>query len=144
MRFLRNLLFRLRALVRPGAMERELQDEFEFHLEMETQKLVRGGLPPHEAARQARLRFGVTTAERERTRDSWGIAMVRDFLADLRHAFRQFRRKPAFSALGILTLALGLGATVGLTGVVRSVLIRPLPVSDEASLRVLWSSFNWR
>ena len=144
MRFLRNLLFRLRALLRPGAMEQELNEELAFHMEMEEKKLSAIGHQPSEAKRIAQLHFGSQVAERERARDSWGITMVRDFLADLRHAFRQFRRKPAFSALGILTLALGLGATVGLTGVVRSVLIRPLPVTDEASLRVLWSSFNWR
>ena len=144
MRFLGTLLFRLRALVRPGAMERELQDEFAFHIEMETKKLISEGLPPHDAARQARLRFGGTAAERERTRDNWGITMIRDFLADLRHAFRQLRRRPAFSALGILTLALGLGATVGLSGVVRSVLLRPLPVTDEASLRIFYFSGSWR
>jgi putative ABC transport system permease protein len=125
-------------------MERELREEFAFHLEMETRKLVAQGRSPADAAREAGLRFGGQVAERERARDSWGIAVIRDFGADLRHAFRQFRRKPAFSALGILTLALGLGATVGLSGVVRSVLIRPLPVTDESTLRVFWSSWNWR
>ena len=144
MRFLRNLLFRLRALVRPRAMEQELNEEFAFHMEMEEKKLAAIGHQPSEAKRLAQLRFGSQVAERERARDSWGITMVRDFLADLRHAFRQFRRRPAFSALGILTLALGLGATVGLAGVTRSVLLRPLPVSDEASLRILYFSGSWR
>ena len=144
MRFLRNLFFRLRAIVRPRAMERELSDEFAFHLEMETRKLVAQGLSPEEAARQAAARFGGPVAERERARDSWGIGVVRDFAADLRHAFRQFRRNPGFSLLGILTLALGLGATVGLSGVVRSLLIRPLPVTDEAAIHVFWSDYNWR
>jgi predicted permease len=144
MRFLRNVLFRLRALVRPRTVERELHEEFAFHLEMETRKLVTQGRSPGDAAREAGLRFGGQVAERERARDSWGIGVIRDFGADLRHALRQFRRRPAFSALGILTLALGLGATVGLSGVVRSVLIRPLPVADESTLRVFWSSWNWR
>ena len=144
MRFLRNLLFRLRALLRPRAMERELNEEFAFHVEMEEKKLSALGHQPSEARRLAQLHFGSQVAERERARDSWGITMLRDFLADLRHAFRQFRRRPAFSALGILTLALGLGATVGLAGVTRSVLLRPLPVADEASLRILYFSGSWR
>ena len=143
MRPLRNLLFRLRALLRPGTMERELEEEFAFHIEMEEQKLLASGYPPAEAARRARLNFGYQTAERERARDSWGITMIRDLLADLRHAFRQMRRRPAFSVLGILTLGLGLGATVGLAGVARSVLLRPLPVADEASLRIFYFPMSW-
>jgi predicted permease len=144
MRFLRDLLFRLRALLRPRAMERELREEFAHHLELETRKLIAQGLAPEAAAREAALRFGGQAAERERARDSWGISWLRDGLADVRHAFRQMRRRPGFSALGILTLGLGLGATIGLSGVVRSVLLRPLPVHDEASLRVFWASYNWR
>jgi putative ABC transport system permease protein len=144
MRPLRDLLFRLRALFRPGTMERDLKDEFAFHLEMETRKLLSQGLAPEAAAREARLRFGGQAAERERARGSWGITLLRDFLADLRHAVRQLRRRPAFSFLGILTLALGIGATVGLSGVVRSVLIRPLPVTDEATLRVFYFTQSWR
>ncbi len=144
MRLFRNLFFRLRALVRPNAMERELQDEFAFHIEMETRKLVAQGHTPAAAAREARSRFGGRASEGERARESWGINVVRDFGADLRHAFRQFKRKPGFSALGILTLALGLGATVGLTGVVRSILIRPLPVTEESRIRVFWAPFEWR
>jgi len=144
MRLVRNLLFRLRALLRPRTMERELREEFAFHLEMETRKLLAQGRSPAAAKREAQLQFGGQAAERERARDSWGIGLVRDFAADLRHTVRQLRRNPAFSLLGIVTLALGLGATVGLSGVVRSVLIRPLPVRDETTLRVLWSSWNWR
>ncbi|HEU5219008.1 MAG TPA: ABC transporter permease, partial [Gemmatimonadales bacterium] len=144
MRFLRNLVFRLRAVLFPRAMERELRDEFAFHLDMETRKLIAQGMTPAAAAREAHSRFGGQAAERERTRDSWGIGVLRDFLADLRHAVRQLRRKPGYSILGILTLALGLGATVGLSGVVRSILIRPLPVTDEQHIRVFWAPYDWR
>lgn len=144
MRLLRNVLFRLRALVRPGTMERELDEEFAFHVDMEERKLLETGYQPAAARQEALRRFGAQTAERERARDSWGITMIRDMLADLRHAFRQMRRRPAFSLLGILTLGLGLGATVGLAGVARSVLLRPLPVRDEGSIRIFYFPMSWR
>lgn len=141
---LADLWFRLRALVRPGAMERELDQEFAFHLEMETEKLIRQGVEPAAAVAEARRRFGGSVQARQGVRDSWGVGMIRDGATDVRHALRQFRRRPAYSALGILTLALGLGATLGLFGVVRSVLLRPLPIADEAGLRVFWNDYDWR
>ena len=144
MRWLAAVRFRLRAISRPAAMERELDQEFAFHLEMETEKLVKQGMDPVAAADLARRRFDGAVRPRQLARDSWGTGWVRDFGTDVRHAVRQFRRRPAFSALGVLTLALGLGATIGLYGVVRSLLLRPLPVADEASLRVFWSDYNWR
>ncbi len=144
MRHLRDLWYRLTTLVRPGTTEREMREEFAFHVEMEAKKLEREGIPAAEAARRARIRFGNRTEHQQAARDSWGTALIRDLGADLFHTFRQFRRRPAFSALGIGTLALGLGATIALGSVVRSVLLRPLPVTDEAALRVFWSDYNWR
>jgi predicted permease len=72
------------------------------------------------------------------------MTVLSDFRHDVRGALRTIRRRPAFSILGILTLALGLGATIGLSGAIQSVLIRPLPVSDESSLRVFWGDYDWR
>ncbi len=144
MRHLRDLWFRLMAVVRPGTMEREMGEEFAFHVEMEARKLEQAGMPPAEAERTARIRFGNRTENQQAARESWGTDLLRDFGADLGHTLRQFKRRPAFSALGIGTLALGLGATIALGSVVRSVLLRPLPVADEAQLRVFWSDYNWR
>ncbi len=144
MRRLRDLWYRLTTLIRPGTAEREMGDEFAFHIEMETRKLEQAGLPAAEAARQARIRFGNRTGNQQDARDSWGTGLIRDLGGDLLHTLRQFRRRPAFSALGIGTLALGLGATIALGSVVRSILLRPLPVTDEAALRVFWSDYNWR
>lgn len=144
MRWLTNLLFRLRAVFAPGRMERELDDELAFHVEMETGKLERGGLAPAAAAREARRRFGGVVRQRERAREAWGIAAVRDLQADMRHTLRQFRKHPGFSGVTVLTLALGIGATVALYSVVQGVMLRPLPVLDERRLVVFWSEFNWR
>ncbi|HEV8355668.1 MAG TPA: ABC transporter permease [Gemmatimonadales bacterium] len=144
MRWLSNLAFRLRALLRPGRAERELTEEVEFHLEMETRKLIGQGMAPEQAAREARLRFGGVAYQQESARNAWGIRVLRDFLGDVRHAGRQFRRRPGFTFLAVITLALGIGATVALFSVVRGLLLRPLPVQRESELQVFWSDWDWR
>ncbi|MGE0555243.1 MAG: ABC transporter permease [Gemmatimonadales bacterium] len=144
MRWSTDLWFRIRALLRPRAMERELDDEFDFHHQMQTEKLIREGVAPEEAARESRRRLDGAVRPRQEVRDAWGVGLLRDFLVDVRHALRQFRRRPAFSVLGILTLGVGLGATIGLFGVISSVLVRPLPIADEAGVRVFWGDYDWR
>src|ERR1051325_2518513 len=139
-----KLAFRLRTLLGTGRAERELTEEVEFHLEMETRKLIGQGLAPDEAAREARLRFGGVAYQQEGARDAWGVRLLRDALGDVRHAGRQFRRRPGFTFLAVITLALGIGATVALFSVVRGLLLRPLPVAREAELQVFWDDWDWR
>jgi predicted permease len=125
-------------------MERELDQEVAFHIGMETEKLVGQGMSSEAAAREARLRFGAMGRERETIRDAWAVGWVRDFRVDLLHTFRQFARRPLYTGLGVATLAVGIGATVALFSVVQGLLLRPLPVRDEAALHVFWSDYNWR
>lgn len=139
-----DLWFRLRALLFGRRLEREMDREIDFHRTMQAEKLIGQGWDPEAAVAEARRRFDGDVRPRQEVRDAWGIGWLRDLGTDVRHALRQFRRRPGFSVLGILTLALGIGATVGLFGVVRAVLLRPLPVTDEASLRVLWMDMSWR
>lgn len=141
---LTDLWFRVKAALRPHAMERQLDEEFAFHHEMETHKLIRAGMTPADASREAMRRFGGEVRPRQLARDSWGTGLVRDAAVDVRHALRQFRRRPAFSVLGIVTLGIGLAATIGLFGVIQSLLIRPLPIRDEGAVRVFWSDYDWR
>ncbi len=111
---------------------------------MEARKLRAEGLSAEAALREARRRFGNVAYQQERTRDAWGIRMIRDALSDARLALRQFVRRPGFTLLAVGTLALGVGATVALFSVVRGLLIRPLPVVQEDRLHVFWSDYNWR
>jgi predicted permease len=98
---------------------------------------------PAAAASEARRRFGVVDRGSSAPRQL-GIGAALDAMADVRLALRQLRRRPAYTALGVGTLGLGIGATVALSSIALGLLVRPLPVADEARLQVFWSDFNWR
>ncbi len=80
----------------------------------------------------------------ERARERRGTAFWDRTVQDLRYGVRVLLRAPGFTAVAILTLALGIGGTVALSSVVYGLLIRPLPVEDENRLVTFWSDFNWR
>ncbi len=125
-------------------MERELNEEFAFHLEKEAEKYEAQGLPPDEARRKARVKFGGEQRFKEQAREAWGVSPLMDIGSDLRFAVRQLLKNPAFSAVATLTLALGIGGTVALFSVVNGLMIRPLPIPDEDRVVTFWSDYNWR
>jgi putative ABC transport system permease protein len=143
-RWIGDLWFRVRALVGRRRMERDMEDEIAFHLEMEERKYRTQGLEPEEARRLARVKFGGEDRFKEQARRSWGVGWLQDLGGDLRFAARQLRKSPAFTLLAVLTLALGIGGTVALFSVVDGLMLRPMPVRDEARLRVFWMDFDWR
>jgi putative ABC transport system permease protein len=134
MRLITKLLFRLRASLFPGRMEAAMRKEMAFHLEMETRKLLAQGMPPAEATRMARRRFGETEYHKEQARESWGIGMVQDFRRDALHTLRALRRNPTFAVVSILTLGIGIGANSAIFNVVNGVLFRSLPFPDADRL----------
>ena len=99
MRRLTDLWFRVRAYFGRNRMDREFTDEAEFHLEMATQDLIRRGMGPREARRQARLAFGGVERYREKAREARGTRQVEDLVRDLRFAQRQLRRITSSPAL---------------------------------------------
>lgn len=141
---MKDLVNRARALLGRARRERDLDDEVGFHLEMERRQLVDQGWSPAAAAAEARRRFGHVAEQTRRARDSWGIGTLLDAWGDTRVALRQLARRPGFTLLGVGTLALGVGAAVALSSVALGLLVRPLPVADEARLQVFWSDYNWR
>jgi predicted permease len=134
---LSHLIFRLRALFRGSAVERELDEELRFHLERETEKYVQAGLPSGAAARQARLNFGGGVAVAEACRDVRGLGWLEGIRRNLRYALRLLRRQPGFALVATMTLALGIGANSAVFSAIDTILLRPLPFPHGEQLMLL-------
>ena len=134
----RQLARGLRALVRRSATDRETTDEIEHYLAEATAAHVARGLSPHEAARAARVEIGSVTSVREQVRTSGWENAVDSALADVRYAARRLRATPGFTAVTVVTLALGIGATTAIWSTVDAILIRPLPYPDADRIVTIW------
>jgi predicted permease len=123
-----------RSFVCPEALERELETEFQHHLELEIERNVREGMSLRAARRKAIIDFGGVERFKEQTRDARRTRSGENIMTDLRMALRRLRQSPGFSALTVLTLALGIGATTAIFSVVSGVLLEPLPYDEPENL----------
>ncbi len=131
----RAALARLRELFRRRRQsDAEQDDEFSFHLEMETAENIRRGMSEPEARRAAVLSFGGAQRFREETSDARGVVALDNLARDTRFALRRLRRATAFSAGVIATLGIGAGAAVGIGTIVYDVLLRDLPYDKPEQL----------
>jgi predicted permease len=105
----RDLRLRIRALILPRRVERELDEELAFHIEREVQKHIAAGLSPVEARRLARSRFGSVSLAADQCRDARGTAPVDALARDVIYAWRMFRRAPLVALTIVSTVAVGLG-----------------------------------
>jgi len=121
-------------------MESEMDAELRFHLEAYAEDLIRGGVPRQEALRRARLEFGGLERAKEECREARGVSFLETLAQDLRHGVRMLRKNPGFTAVAVLTLALGIGANTAIFSVIDAVLFRPLPVNAPQELIDLYSA----
>jgi predicted permease len=118
-------------------MEVELERELRFHEDENVADLVARGVHPDEARRQAKLALGGPEQVKEQCRDARGTRWVEDLLQDIQYAARTLRRRPGFTAVAILVLAVGIGSTTIMFAVINGVLLRPLSYPEPERLLTL-------
>jgi predicted permease len=122
-------------------MEGELDEELRFHLERQVEKFVRSGLGREEAARRARAEFGGVELAKEECRDARGVRFLETLFQDLRYGLRMLRKAPALTLAVVLSLTIGVGANTAIFSLVDAAILKPLPVSDPDSLRIIeWTN----
>ena len=127
--------------VRDGAgMDRELDSEVRFHLDMEAQKLIRQGRSPQQARDEALRNFGPMTKHTEEARDARGVTWFEELVADVRYGARTLLKNPGFALLAVLTLGLGIGANTAIFSVINGVLLKPLPYENGDRLLLIRQS----
>jgi len=131
------------------ATAREIDDEIAFHLAMREEKLRRLGVEPNEARAEARTRFGdqqlvreeCVSIDQQHAREVRLMEWLDSVLADLRYAIRTLRRRPAFTLVATLTLAVGIGATTAMFTLVNGILLRPLPYPRSDRIVQLYQAY---
>jgi predicted permease len=134
---IRGLALQLRVLFAKQRVEQELDEEIAFHVEMEMAKHVAAGMSPTAARRRALLRFGGADWHKESVRDARWTRGLENLGQDLRYAFRSLRRSPALTAVAIVTIGFGVGATTAMVSVGRALLDTSIPVTDPDRLYTL-------
>jgi predicted permease len=115
-------------------MEAELDEELRAHLERQVEKYIQSGQTREEAARRARLDFGGLEQVKEECRDARGVNLVETLIQDVRYGLRMLAKNPAFTAVAVLTLALGIGANTAIFTLVDAVMLKSLPVANPQEL----------
>lgn len=137
-----GLRTRLRAVLRRDALEREMNEELEQHLERTTELLVRRGMSPEEARRLARREFGNVGVVMEEARDAHGVRWIQDVRRDVRHGARALARSPGFTTVVIVTLALGFGVNGALFSMLKGA-INPSLVAEPATWVRMPEHWSW-
>jgi putative ABC transport system permease protein len=131
---LSDLRYRLRAIFRRGAVERELDHELRFHLDQHIAKEMHAGASRDEAERRARLLFGGVDQMKEASRDARGVSPLEIVIRDLRYAVRLLAKSPGFTLVAIVSLTLGIGANTAMFQLLNALVLRSLPIAQPEAI----------
>src|SRR5438094_2766389 len=126
----------------PPDLDRQMDDEMRFHIEMETRDLMSRGMSRQDAERQARAHFGGVQRYKEEGHDVRGTSWFADFAQDVRYARRTLGNNRGYTLVSIVTLALAIGASTTIFGVMNGVLIKPLPFPKSENLFQIWDDLT--
>src|SRR5215204_5680073 len=138
MRWFNVISARLRALAGRESVISDIDREMRLHVEMETEENLARGMSPAEARRAAHMSFGNFDSIRDTAYTVRGGGLMETFLQDVRYGVRVLAKHKAFTAVAVLTLALGIGANTAIFSVVNELLLRPLPFRDADRVATLW------
>src|SRR5439155_4357090 len=141
-RWLRQAALRLRTLFQRHRVERELEEEFQFHIQQRIELEIARGLSPEEARFAALRVMDGVERRKEECRDMRRVNYIDDLLRDLRYAGRNLRRSPGFAALAGLIMALGIGANTAVVSLVNQILLHPPGISEPQPIVVVRTKYS--
>src|SRR5947208_12730588 len=133
----RRLSLRLQTLFRREGIAKRLDDEMQFNLEQQIAENIAAGMNPQEARYAAMRTFGNPTFLKEKARDTWGWLWLEQFTQDVRFGARLLLHSPLFTAVVVLSLALGIGSNAAIFSIVDALMLRQLPVTAPDELVLL-------